>query len=195
MRLLQVQIKDNQTYSQVPYTLDDAHSIKQFLIRTAEQIDIIKGNKVSDSSEESTDTSLGSLETATTELSTSVNTIEDIIKTIENDIATINDTIEELMYVMTPLALDSSYEDFDAIEWSTHFGRGQRSMLGSNMVNAPITPIPATTYKVYSSSFKTLGGGVIQEVIIQNGAISVDIFRRSGDTWAACKTNGWDAIT
>lgn len=155
-----------------------------------------------------------SLKRLLVELSSDLTSTIDSFTTIDSDIKDIDSVLKALQLAVTELVTDSSgdlqpdlasihdhvalvaatYSDFNAAAWATLEGNSQFTELGSNLVNAPFVPVPATTYTFYIESALTVGGGVVQRVLTEIPGVSLTAHYRTGDTFAVALTNGWAVL-
>lgn len=189
----------NQSFAQVPVNLSDPVALKRLLDKIVIEIDLITGRRAGDPYVKSSDVteevvSLDSLNAAVQELISRLNTFEDANTSTSSAIEELSSAISQLVYSQEFLDLDATYADFNASDWGTLKGKGTFSALGSTTSNAPYALTAGTTYNFYADSAITSGGGVAQQVWIEEAGVGLRVFCRTGTTFANALTNGWTEL-
>lgn len=191
----------NETIAAVPANVTEPVVLKRFLDRLIEKLDIVIGYRGDDGYVTSSDLAAGLdpaldtlVEIAAAITATQVQVTE-LIESSDDLTSTVSNNTEAISTLVTELessSLGSTYYDFNNAAWATLEGNSEFSTLGSNLTNAPYTPVGAETYYNYISSVITVNGGVVQTLRAYSTTTLVPTtYFRIGDTWTAAVTSGW----
>lgn len=191
----------NETIAAVPANVAEPVTLKRFLDRLIEKLDIVLGFRGDDGYITGTDLEAGlnpALDTLA-EIATAIQTLQRELTSLEESsedlTATVSDNTEAISTINTELAstsLGSTYYDFNNSAYATLVGNAEFSTLGSNITNAPYTPVGLETYYNFINSVVTANDGVVQVLrAYSTTTLTPTTYFRIGDTWAAAVANGW----
>ncbi len=169
---------------------EDAESLKRLLVDLASVLDAIIGTV-----EDAAITSLASIDNVIARLEERAIENENAFSTVDDKLQRLETFDKTLAFVFNHAAITATpYKDFDDAAWANLKGLAQFTELGSNLANVPFAPVPATSYTFYIDSSITVGGGVVQRLLVEVTGASLVAYYRTGDTFAVALTNGWTAL-
>lgn len=196
----------NESLIAVPVDVAEPFVLKRFLTRLIEELDIVLGYRGGDpylrSSDiksveqglEGTTTTLNGLDRAISETDATVSQLVEDVTVLDDRLTNDESALSDLTgLVLASTTLDSTYYNFDHANYATLQGRFEFNTVGSNLTNAPFTPVGTTTYFCFFNCATTVGGGVVQELFVYDstGVLGPTKYARFGDTWTVAKTNGF----
>jgi hypothetical protein len=191
----------NETIAAVPANVAEPVTLKRFLDRLIEKLDIVLGFRGDDGYITSNDLEAGLNPTLDTiaEIASAIQLLQRELASLEESsedlTTTVSDNTEAISTINTELAstsLGSTYYDFDNSAYSTLVGNAEFSTLGSNITNAPYTPVPAETYYNFINSVVTANSGVVQTLrVYSTTTLAPTTYFRIGDDWTTAVTLGW----
>lgn len=120
-----------------------------------------------------------------TEFDSKLATIESTVQDISDEVATLSNVKE---YEQAPAAMS----DFNDTSWVNNFGLFQLSLDGADFTNPPEVLDDTTLYNMYALVNRTLNGGAVHEVTLEDTVnAATKVYRRAGSTAAQTIANGW----
>ena len=181
----------------LPADVLDPLSLRRTLSAIVDELGIITGAKgvdpyVKESELPEAEVTLSSLNAALTELKAALATIDESNDDVEEAVEALLEAVAKLSNVTEYDQASVAMLDFNNTVWSSLEGLFQLSDLGENFSNAPEALTTGVTYNVYVQSFKTLGEGSVQEVVIENTSASeIKVYKRAADSFTQLLANGW----
>lgn len=188
----------------MPANVTEPDVLKRFLNRLIEELDIVLGYRgnsayITQADLEDSTATLGTIVQdilANTEsIADSATAIESLAKDLESLTSTVSDNAQAISDIGTVLAsttLSTTYHDFDDIAYATLEGNNEFNTLGSNLTNAPYTPIGGETYYNFINSVVTANAGVVQVLRAYSTTTLVPTtYFRIGDDWTKAVALGW----
>ena len=181
----------------LPADVTDALSLRRTLSAIIDEINTIIGAKGVDPYVKESD--LPAAEVTLTTLNTAISKLTDLVDAATSDTEGLEESIEELEEAVALLRNVTEYDqassamsDFNDVSWSDLEGLYQLEGLGSSFTNPPEVLDDTATYNVYAQSFKTLGNGRVQEVIIENTDTNeLKLYKRAANSFTQLLVNGW----
>lgn len=181
----------------LPADVTDTLSLRRTLSAIIDELNIITGAKgvdpyVKESELPTTEVTLSSLNEALEELRGLITEVSDADEGIIERLDTIESQLTTLSNVTEYDQASVAMLNFNDTSWSNLEGLYQLSDLGENFTNPPEALDTGVTYNVYAQSFKTLGDGRVQEVVIENTTDSeIKVYKRAADSFTQLIANGW----
>ena len=187
----------NETLVNIPIDVAEPTSLRKFLTKLIEELDLVLGLRggdkyVAESALIGSDLTLVSLATGITALESAIGNVAEALGEAEEKTEANTTTIAELDDFNISTVLSSTYHDFDNVAYSTLSGRSEFNTLGSDLTNAPYTPVGGETYYNYFNNIVTANGGVVQELkAFSSSTLVPTSYFRIGNTWTEAQTLGW----
>lgn len=179
----------NESIASVPANVQDPDTLKRFLDRLVERLDIVLGYRGGDPyiTEEDQVQTIGELQQLLDELKTSIATFQPAIDEVNAKLREAEDTLVELAKLTEYQG--TSVLDLNSTAWTTGDAYSSFTALGSAILNPPTALVPGNTYKC----FVEVRAAYVQRVTIaQVGAVAAIIDKtRAGSTWSELIANAW----
>jgi len=172
---------------QVPVNLDDPVLVKRYMQAVVEALGELQGLAEDVPNLTEVDAAITSIQDSISELTSTTESTDEALSTTSI-------FAKDSEFTTGHQELDIVFRDFDSVAWNQLQGKGQFTALGSEMTNAPFAVTGGTTYITYIDSALSLGGGVVQRVLMENTGVDVKCFYRTGNTFALALTNGWTQV-
>lgn len=191
----------NETIVAVPANITEPVILKRFLDRLIEKLDIVLGFRGEEGYITGNELAAGlnpALDTLV-EIAAAIEVLQAQVAEIEESsedlTATVSDNTEAISTINTELAstsLGSTYHDFNNSAYATLKGNAEFSTLGSNITNAPYTPVGGETYYNFINAVVTANGGVVQTLrAYSTTTLAPTTYFRIGDDWTTAVSLGW----
>ena len=189
----------NESIIAVPPNVDNPIVLRKFLSTLVERLDTVLGFRgvtaaATTSQLEETDATLASVSANTETNSQAIVSLNTAVETNATDIETNAADIDTLETYWTHEQLSSTYYDLDNAAWGSLVGNHEFATDGANISNAPYTASGGTTYRNFVHSVPTLGGGIVQRLVVIYSGTTIEVFQRAGDTFSEATTIGWKAL-
>ncbi len=190
----------NETLIAIPMNVAEPDNLIRFLRSLIEELDLILGLRGNDpyvkESQLTTATDTGSITSNVAAIIAALEIVEETLDVLQTQIdetdSNVDINTDDIATLLEHVDLSSAYHDFDANEYETLQGHGYFSTLGSDITNAPYTPVGGETYYNFIQAVTTSGGGVMHELKAYSTTTLVPTsYFRIGDTWTNAKALGW----
>lgn len=185
----------------MPADVTQPDVLKRFLNRLIEELDIVlgfRGDKLyaTDAAlTNATDAAVITLDTITADVAANEEAIAEFTDSLEgltSAVSTNEQAISDLDTVLSSTVLSSTYHNFDNAAYATLEGNNEFNTLGSNITNAPYTPVGVETYYNFINSVVTANGGVVQTLrVYSTTTLAPTTYFRIGNTFAEAVSLGW----
>lgn len=184
----------------LPADVTDALSLRRTLASIIREVDIITGAKgvdpyVKQSEMPEVEVSLDSIVALREELvrlSDRLTEFDSKLSTVESTVQGISDEVDSFSNVKEYEQAPAAMSDFNDTSWVNNFGLFQLSLDGSDFINPPEALDDTTPYNMYALVNRTLNGGAVHEVTLEDTVnTTTKVYRRAGSTAAQTIANGW----
>lgn len=181
----------------MPANVELPDVLKRFLNHLIEELDVVLGFRgdaayVKQSDLTGSVTTIAELVDTLALTNEQVQELTESIETLVASVATNTDAVDTINTLLASSTLSSTYHDFDDAAYATLAGNNEFSTLGSNLSNAPYSPVGGETYYNYINSVVTANGGVVQTLrAYSTSTLAPTTYFRIGDTFIDAVGLGW----
>lgn len=179
----------NESIASVPADVQDPDTLKRFLDRLVERLDIVLGYRGGDPyiTEEDQVQTIGELQQLLSELKTSIEAFQPAIDEVSAKLREAEDKLVELAKLTEYQS--TSILDLNSTAWTSGNVYNSFTALGSDILNPPAILLAGSTYKC----FVEVRPAFVQRVTIAEVGVVAPVINktRAGSTWSELVSNAW----